>query len=57
MNAAVQEMSHYVDSDFLVINDDFGQALADLQAIVNSQRLLTARRQDALSSMLQALLS
>ena len=57
MNAAVEEMSHYVESDFLVVNDDFGQALADLQAIVSSQRLLTARRQDALSGMLQALLS
>jgi len=57
LSAAVEEMSHYVESDFLVVNDDFEQALAELQAIVTSQRLLTARRQDALSGMLQDLLS
>ena len=56
MNAAVAEMSHYVESDFLVVNKDFDQALDELQCIVASQRLRTARQQKILSGMLQNLL-
>ena len=36
MAEAVEEMSHYVDSDYLVVNKDFDRALAELQAIVTS---------------------
>jgi len=57
MNAAVEEMSHYVESDFLVVNDAFDRALLELQAIVTSQRLLTARHQESLTGMLQDLLN
>ena len=32
---AITEISHYGEFDYLVVNDDFGQALADLQRIVN----------------------
>ncbi len=56
MNAAVAEMSHYVESDFLVVNKDFDQALDELQSIVASQRLRTASQQKILSGMLQNLL-
>lgn len=34
MQAAVDEMQHYEEFDFVVVNDDFGRALADLEAIV-----------------------
>ena len=57
MNAAVAEMSHYVESDFLVVNKDFDQALDELQFIVLSQRLRTSRQQTILSGMLQNLLN
>jgi guanylate kinase len=56
MNAAVEEMSHYVESDFLVVNDDFEQALAELEAIVTSQRLRTSRQIADLAGMLEDLL-
>ncbi len=56
MNAAVEEMSHYVESDFLVINDDFEQALAELQSIMTSQRLCTTRQSADLAAMLEDLL-
>jgi guanylate kinase len=39
MKDAITEMSHYNEFDYLVINDDFQQALTQLRAI------LTARRQ------------
>ncbi|HEY6132081.1 MAG TPA: guanylate kinase [Halioglobus sp.] len=57
MNAAVEEMSHYVESDYLVVNKDFDQALAELQSIIISHRLLTSRQQDVLNDMLQDLLN
>jgi guanylate kinase len=56
MNAAVEEMSHYVESDYLVVNKDFDQALSEMQSIVDSQRLLTPRQQEVLGDMLEDLL-
>ena len=53
---AVEEMSHYVESDFLVVNSDFGQALQELQAIVSSQRLRLDRQKLVLASLLDELL-
>jgi len=57
MAVAVEEMSHYVESDYLVVNEDFAQALRELQAIIVSQRLRTTRRQDELGNLLQDLLN
>ena len=45
MRDADREMSHYQDAGFLVINDDFEQALFDLDAIVHAQGLTLARQQ------------
>jgi guanylate kinase len=41
MREAVSEMSHYAEFDYLVINDIFDAALAELDCIVRSQRLRT----------------
>lgn len=56
MAEAVEEMSHYVESDYLVVNQDFDQALAELQAIVTSERLRISRQRDELNELLQNLL-
>jgi guanylate kinase len=55
MAEAVEEMSHYVESDYLVVNEDFDRALDELQAIVNSQRLTTEHQREALAPLLQKL--
>lgn len=39
MNKAVSEISHYHEFDYIVVNDDFDAALAELDAIVSSRRL------------------
>jgi guanylate kinase len=57
LNKAVEEMSHYVESDYLVVNTDFDRALDELQAIITSQRLLTTRQRNSLNDMLTSLLS
>jgi len=43
MRAAVDEMSHYVEFDSLVINDDFNVALQELTCLIKSQRLAMSR--------------
>ena len=39
MAKAKDECSHYQEFDYIIINDNFDQALADLTTIVNNQRL------------------
>lgn len=39
MAQAQKECSHFQEFDYIVINDDFNQALTDLTTIVNNQRL------------------
>lgn len=39
MEKAQSECSHFQEFDYIIINDDFKQALADLTTIVNNQRL------------------
>lgn len=56
MAAAASEMSHYVEADYLVINDDFPTALEELRAIVRCQRLATERQVRRLGPQLQDLL-
>lgn len=56
MAKAVEEMSHYVESDFLVVNDEFDKALLGLQAIVQCHRLATNKQREALAPLLSTLL-
>ncbi len=44
MADADREMSHFSDAEFLVINDDFDQALADLESIIRAQALTLERQ-------------
>lgn len=56
MREAVSEMTHYVEYDYLVINDDFTHALADLQAIFHANRLLQPAQQQRFEGLLEQLL-
>ncbi|MDG1388004.1 MAG: guanylate kinase [Halioglobus sp.] len=57
MAEAVEEMSHYIESDFLVVNDDFDQALAQLQSIIGCHRLATDQQRVTLDDLLTTLFS
>lgn len=57
MQEAISEMSHYVESQWLVINDDFEQALAELLAIMRTQRLKLTMQQHKYQPLLEDLLS
>ena len=39
MAKAVSEMSHYNEFDYIIINDNFEEALFDLKAVIRSKRL------------------
>jgi guanylate kinase len=57
MQDAVQEMSHYAEYDYLVVNDDFNMALAELQSIILANRLDIKSQQTALAPLLMGLLN
>ena len=57
MAKAVSEMSHYGQADYLVFNDDFATALADLSAIFRSSRLKKDVQQARNAALLASLLS
>ena len=56
MNEAVSEMSHYALGDYLVINDDFDTALAELKAVIVAGRLGMAEQRQRHSALLADLL-
>ncbi|WPC05311.1 guanylate kinase [Pseudomonas sp. MBLB4123] len=57
MREAVSEMSHYVEYDYLVINDDFAHALSDLKAIFRANQLVQEVQQQRHSGLLGELLA
>jgi guanylate kinase len=57
LTMARQEMSHYDEFDYVVVNDEFNAALADLQAIVHAERLTLDHRAPRLAALLDDLLS
>ncbi|MFI8482048.1 guanylate kinase [Pseudomonas sp. NPDC078700] len=57
MREAVSEMSHYVEYDFLIINDDFAHALSDLKAIFRANQLQQNSQQQRHAGLLSELLA
>lgn len=57
MAAARDEIAHYPEFDYLVLNDDFESALADLQAIIRARRLSRAAQTEKMQALLQDLLA
>ncbi|MEG3132238.1 guanylate kinase [Rouxiella sp. T17] len=57
MAQAVAEITHYVEYDYLIVNDDFDLALLDLKTIIRAERLRLGRqklRHDGLITKLLA---
>lgn len=57
MAKARDEISHYAEADYLVVNDNFERALADLSAIMRAQPLQLQHQRDNLQGLLHNLLS
>ncbi|MGL6028810.1 MAG: guanylate kinase, partial [Legionella sp.] len=57
MIKAQDELSHYPEFDYLIVNDDFEQAAIELSAIIHANRLLMARQVNKQAKLLSFLLS
>ncbi|KTD22603.1 guanylate kinase [Legionella londiniensis] len=57
MQSAKDEMSHYHEFDYLIINDDFEKAAHQLQSIVTAHRLRMQRQRIEQKQLLSFLLS
>lgn len=56
MADAISEMSHYAEYDYVVINNVFAVALAELGAILTTRRLETSRQAATQSALIRGLL-
>ena len=56
MQEAISEMSHYVEFDYLIINDDFDEARDNLAAIIRGNRMLHEHQQQKHADLLARLL-
>jgi len=56
MHEAISEMSHYVEFDYLIINDDFDEARDNLAAIIMGNRMLHEHQQQKHADLLARLL-
>lgn len=57
MQDAVHQVSHYKKFDYLVMNDDFDVALANLRSIIMARRLLLAPQEKRYANLIKDLLS
>ncbi|MBV1787833.1 guanylate kinase [Marinobacterium sp. D7] len=57
LSKTVSEISHYGEFDYLIVNDDFETALADLASLFRSARLTQKMQQQRHEALLAALLS
>lgn len=57
MQQAQDEMGHFSEFDYLIVNDSFTQASRELQAIVTTNRLSVARQSTKVGKLLSLLLS
>jgi len=57
MREAVSEMSHFNEYDYLIINDNFDQALRELRNVVASASLRRAQQEQRHAAMIRGLLA
>jgi guanylate kinase len=52
MASAREEISHVLEFEYIIVNEQFDAAVADLQAVVRAARLSRERRADRLARLL-----
>ena len=57
MAEAKSEMSHYSEFDYVIVNDDFQQALSELKAILTAERLKLASQEIRHKALIEQLLA
>jgi guanylate kinase len=57
MAAARDEISHYAESDYLLVNDDFQRALTELEAVIRGQHLRQEHQHTRYAELIRRLLA
>jgi len=57
MRDAENEISHYVEFDYLIVNDDFDVALSELVAVISARRHSMAIQKELQAPLLKTLLA
>ncbi|OOF70504.1 guanylate kinase [Rodentibacter caecimuris] len=57
MATAIEEISHYNEYDYVIVNDDFEQALSDLNTILQAERLTLSYQAEQNHLLLNQLLA
>lgn len=57
MAEAKSEISHYVEAEYMIVNENFERALMEFRSVIIAQRLRLAKQQQNHQSLLQSLLS
>ncbi len=57
MAGAIREIEHYVESDYLIVNQAFDVALSELRAIVTAQRVKFASQSERHAALIRKLLA
>lgn len=57
MSKAMDEISHYNEYDYVIVNDNFEQALADLQSILRAEKLTLGYQDSQKRALIQELLA
>jgi guanylate kinase len=57
MRDAENEISHYVEFDYLIVNDDFEEALQALTSIISAKRHVLEAQKQVQASLLAELLA
>lgn len=57
MQEAASETSHYAEFDYLIVNDQFDEALVDLKSILRARRVRIEAKKEEITSILKDLLS
>lgn len=55
MAQASEQISHYQEFDYVIVNDDFNRAAKEMQAIITASRLKRQRRQEDLQALISSL--
>lgn len=56
MRSAISEMSHHAEYDYIVVNDDFAEAVEQVRSIIQAHRLRTALQTARLAGLISSLL-
>lgn len=56
LNSAQQEIRHYVDYHYIVINENFNQAIYDLEMIIGAQKLIRSKQEVLHAKLIKNLL-